>query len=95
MLFDGKNLTNTVYKLNGEAEVFFRERSISDEKVTHPAKIPIKNKNDNNNRKESVFDYDLIKNRRYTVDKFQLHIPITLNFKSANHNNIIIRLMNI
>ncbi|MDD2623684.1 MAG: type V CRISPR-associated protein Cas12a/Cpf1, partial [Candidatus Riflebacteria bacterium] len=88
MLFDGKNLTNTVYKLNGEAEVFFRERSISDEKVTHPAKIPIKNKNDNNNRKESVFDYDLIKNRRYTVDKFQLHIPITLNFKSANHNNI-------
>ena len=29
-------------------------------------------------KKESLFDYDLIKDRRYTVDKFQLYVPITM-----------------
>lgn len=87
-LFDEKNLADVVYKLNGQAEVFFRKKSITIEKPTHPANQPIKNKNVENSKKESLFTYDLIKNKRYTVDKFQFHVPITMNFKAPGMNNI-------
>lgn len=46
------------------------------------------NKNKDNNKKESLFEYDLIKDRRYTVDKFMFHVPITMNFKSSGSENI-------
>lgn len=86
-LFDERNLADVVYKLNGEAEVFFRKHSL-EAKPTHPANQPIANKNAQNEKKESTFAYDLIKDRRYTVDKFQFHVPITMNFKAAGINNI-------
>lgn len=88
MLFDERNLADVVYKLNGEAEVFFRKASIETAKPTHPANLPIKNKNKQNEKKESLFDYDLIKDRRYTVDKFMFHVPITMNFVNKGTNNI-------
>ena len=88
MLFDERNLADVVYKLNGEAEVFFRKKSVKVERPTHPANQPIANKNAQNKKKESTFAYDLIKDRRYTVDKFQFHVPITMNFKAAGWNNI-------
>ena len=88
MLFDPQNLANVVYKLNGQAEVFFRKKSITIAKPTHPANKPIDNKNTANGKKQSLFDYDLIKDRRYTVDKFQFHVPITINFKSNGSDNI-------
>ncbi len=82
-LFDPHNLENTTAKLNGEAEIFYRKHSLNKEDRTiHAANMPIRNKNRGNPKKESVFEYDLIKDRRYTVDKFQFHVPITLNFKS-------------
>lgn len=88
MLFDERNLKDVVYKLNGEAEVFYRESSIIVDKPTHPANQSIKNKNELNGKKESVFTYDLIKNKRYTLDKFQFHVPITMNFKGMGKDNI-------
>lgn len=88
MLFDEENLKDVVYKLNGEAEVFFRKSSITVQSPTHPANSPIKNKNKDNKKKESEFEYDLIKDRRYTVDKFLFHVPITMNFKSVGGSNI-------
>ena len=88
MLFDEENLKNVVYKLNGEAEVFFRKSSITVQSPTHPANSPIKNKNKDNQKKESEFKYDMIKDRRYTVDKFLFHVPITMNFKSVGGSNI-------
>ena len=88
MLFDEKNLADVVYKLNGQAEVFFRKSSINYERPTHPANQPIENKNPQNEKKQSVFYYDLIKDKRYTVDKFQFHVPITMNFKSTGSENI-------
>ncbi len=88
MLFDEENLKDVVYKLNGEAEVFFRKSSITVQSPTHPANSPIKNKNKDNKKKESKFKYDLIKDRRYTVDKFLFHVPITMNFKSVGGGNI-------
>lgn len=89
MLFDERNLTNIVYKLNDQAELFYRKRSLElDKTARHKAHIPITNKNTQNAKEKSVFDYDIIKNRRYTVDKFQFHVPITLNFKATGRNNI-------
>lgn len=88
MLFDEQNLANVVYKLNGQAEIFYRESSIECHHPTHPANLPIMNKSQSNVKQESVFSYDLIKNRRYTIDKFQFHVPITMNFKSDGVNNI-------
>ena len=87
-LFDEENLADVVYKLNGQAEMFYREKSIDCTHPTHPANHPILNKNKDNKKKESIFEYDLIKDRRYTVDKFLFHVPITMNFKSVGTDNI-------
>ena len=89
MLFDERNLANVVYKLNGQAEVFYRKRSLDLNKTTiHRANQPIANKNMQNEKRESTFCYDIVKNRRYTVDKFQFHVPITINFKATGSDNI-------
>lgn len=87
-LFDERNLADVVYKLNGQAEMFYRKKSINNTHPTHLANHPIQNKNKDNKKKESVFEYDLIKDRRYTVDKFLFHVPITMNFKSVGSENI-------
>lgn len=81
MLFDADNLTDVVYKLNGQAEVFFRKKSLSYDKPTHPAHVPIKNKNKNSEKGERILPYDLIKDKRYTKDCYLFHVPITINFK--------------
>ena len=89
MLFDERNLKDVVYQLNGGAEMFYREASINDkEKITHPANQPLKNKNPDNQKATSTFDYELIKDRRFTKRQFSLHVPITLNFKAPGKNFI-------
>ena len=89
MLFDERNLADVVYKLNGQAEVFYRKASIKPEnRIIHKANQPIANKNELNKKRTSAFEYDIIKDRRYTVDKFQFHVPITINFKAAGQTNI-------
>ena len=89
MLFDADNLKDVVYKLNGQAEVFFRKSSIKPENIVlHKANEAVNNKNEQNTKKQSRFEYDIIKDKRYTVDKFQFHVPITMNFKARGLNNI-------
>lgn len=89
MLFDERNLADVVYKLNGQAEVFYRKASIKPEnRIIHPSHQPIANKNELNAKRTSTFEYDIIKDRRYTVDKFQFHVPITINFKATGQTNI-------
>lgn len=80
-LFSEENLKDVVYKLNGKAEVFFRKKSIRyDEEHQahgyHYAELKEK------------FDYPIYKDRRYSVDKFQFHVPITMNFKSNGREYI-------
>lgn len=89
MLFDPQNLNDVVYKLNGKAEVFFRKATPGLKKEpTHYAKQAIDNKNELNSKRQSTFDYNITKDKRYTVDKFQFHVPITMNFKAPGLNNI-------
>ncbi len=89
MLFDERNLGDVVYKLNGQAEVFYRKASVKPEnRIIHKANQPIANKNDLNTKRTSSFRYDVIKDKRYTMDKFQFHVPVTINFKAAGQTNI-------
>lgn len=84
-LFEPKNLKDVVLKLNGDAEMFYRKHSIKrKDTVVHKANEAIENKNKNNPKETSVFSYDIVKDRRYTQDKFLFHVPITLNFKAEN-----------
>ncbi len=86
-VFDEENLKDVVYKLNGGAEIFYRKKSIGGQ-VTHPKNQPVDNKNPNNPKKQSIFEYDLIKDKRYSLDKFQFHVPITMNFKAIGENKL-------
>lgn len=91
MLFDTENLRDVVYKLNGQAEVFYRKASIKkDNIIVHKAHQPVNNKNEETikTKPQSFFGYDIIKDKRFTVDKFQFHVPITMNFKARGLNNI-------
>lgn len=82
-LFEEANLNNVVAKLNGEAEIFFRRHSIkASDRVVHPANQAIDNKNPHTEKPKSTFEYDLVKDKRYTQDKFFFHVPISLNFKA-------------
>lgn len=78
-LFDEKNLSDVVYKLNGQAEIFYRKKSIeyTEEKIAIGHHPELKS-----------FAYPLIKDRRFAFDKFQFHVPITLNFKADGVANI-------
>ena len=84
-LFAPENLNNVVVKLNGEAEMFYREKSL-EAKITHPKNQAVKNKNALNPKTESQFEYDLIKDKRFTMDKMFFHVPLTLNFKNGDVN---------
>ncbi len=76
-LFDKKNLQNVVYKLNGNAELFYRKKSIeySDEiwGQGHHANDPKKRQT-----------YPIIKDRRYAENTYLFHVPITCNFKAGS-----------
>ena len=88
-VFSKENLDNVVYKLNGEAEVFFRKASIRQEDIiVHPAGKEVANKDPFNEKKTSLFSYDIVKDRRFTCDKFSFHVPITMNFKADKQRNI-------
>ncbi|GBF51616.1 putative CRISPR-associated protein Cpf1 [Leptospira ryugenii] len=75
-LFEKENLKDVIVKLNGQAEVFFRKKSIHyDENITrygHHSELL-----------KGRFSYPILKDKRFTEDKFQFHFPITLNFKSG------------
>lgn len=88
-LFDKQNLNDVIYKLNGEAEIFYRKSSITPENIiTHKANEPINSKNPLTAGKKNLFNYELIKDKRFTEDKFMFHVPITLNFKAGGNGNI-------
>lgn len=89
MLFDERNLADVVYQLNGGAEMFYREPSIKEgEWVVHCANEPLDSKNLKNPKRQSVFNYDIIKDKRYTKRQFSLHLPIKVNFKADERAHI-------
>lgn len=80
-LFDKENLKRVVYKLNGEAEVFYRPKSINYSK-------DIMEKGHHAKELAGKFKYPIIKDKRFSEDKFQFHVPIKLNFSPRFSENI-------
>ena len=56
--------------------------------VSELEKMAKKNVKAQEKKETSTFAYDLIKDRRYTVDKYQFHVPITVNFCAEGRNYI-------
>ena len=83
MLFDKENLKDTVFKMSGGAEIFYRKASLKNP-IIHKKNQPVKNKNPLNKRKYSEFPYDIKKDRRFTKNKFFFHLPVVLNFKEKD-----------
>lgn len=119
--FSPENLKDVVFKLNGEAELFYRPCSI---KKPYSHKIGEKMVNRitkdgrpipdaifgelfhyfNNSTKPSLSDdakkyldfvivkdvkHEITKDKRYTEDKFEFHVPLTMNFKSSDGSRYI------
>ncbi|KAK3605079.1 hypothetical protein CHS0354_000745 [Potamilus streckersoni] len=77
-LFDFTNNPKGNIKLNGGGEIFFRKASVKKD-IIHEANKAILNKNPLNEKRESTFTYELIKDKRFTEDKWEFHISITIN----------------
>lgn len=87
------NANGEVVRLTGGAQMFYRKASIEDrDKVIHRHDVPIANKNPDNEKKNSIFPYDIIKDRRFTLDSFSLHLTFTINpgRKQSNINSAVI-----
>lgn len=118
-IFDELNIRKGIVKLNGNAEIFYRKKSLSSETTTvHSAGSFIVNKvyiNPKTGKSEQLPDvvynniynyvngktkelspdakeyysivtvkqatHDIVKDKRYTVDKFFFHCPITINYR--------------
>ncbi len=84
--FSEENQNKGLIKLNGESKVFFREKSIpNNEIIYHPANTPIKNKVDGGT---ALFNYDIIKNKRYTMDKFLFYTSVVFNPASPEEGKV-------
>lgn len=89
MLFDERNLKDTVYQLNGGAELFYRHPSITEaEQIVHPAGLPIENRHPTKEHTHRTLPYDVIKDKRFTQRQFSLHLPIKMNFKADGKGHI-------
>ncbi|SUB78739.1 type V CRISPR-associated protein Cas12a/Cpf1 [Porphyromonas macacae] len=87
-LFSEQNQSR-VYKLCGGGELFYRKASLHMQDTTvHPKGISIHKKNLNKKGETSLFNYDLVKDKRFTEDKFFFHVPISINYKNKKITNV-------
>ncbi len=123
-LFSPENLASPRLKLNGQAELFFRKRSLQNDHPEHPRGSILVNRvavdgstvptsvyrelKDHYNRGAPLSDeaeswktrvkarespYDIVKDRRFTVDKMMFHVPLTINFRANGVSGLNSRLM--
>lgn len=67
----------SVVRLRGGAAIYYRKASLA-KKVTHPAGVPMANKNPDNPNPTRTLPYDLYKDKRYMEDRFAFHVPVTV-----------------
>lgn len=81
--FSKENMESGEIRICGGEKLTYREQAI-EKRVTHPAGIPIANKNPDNPRRTRTLSYDLYKDKRYMDEMFQFSIPVILNNKSKD-----------
>ena len=70
----------------GSAQISYRPASISKEdRVIHPAGQPIAKKTKYAKNETTIYPYDIIKDKRYTVPNFQISISFTFNPDAPNN----------
>lgn len=81
----------------GSGEVFFRPQTKDLIKTTakHKANTVLKNKNKLNEKKTSSFKYDLVKDKRFTQDKYHFHLSIIVNYSKPKKYNVNTDVLNI
>lgn len=86
--FSVRNAADTAIRISGGAAIYYRKASLP-AYVTHPKNVPIQNKNPRSKNRTRTLAYNLIKDRRFTEDQFNLHIPFLLgpgNDKNGEYN---------
>lgn len=71
----------------GSGKVFFRDASITEDLVVHHSNEQLRTKNPLN-QKDKKFPYDIVKDKRYTVEKYQFHLSVTLNYMAGKMKNL-------
>lgn len=82
-------MTQNVFSI-GSGMVFFRHQTkgLAETTARHKANEFIANKNKLNNKKKSIFDYEIVKNKRFIKDKYLFHLSMNLNYSQPNKFDI-------
>ena len=80
----------------GTGSLYFREETpgLAKDKPTHPQNVPIEKKSVffRKQKKQSVFEYDIQKDRRFTRNMFKLHLSVKANYTCGNANETALNL---
>ena len=82
-------MTQNVFSI-GSGMVFFRHKTkgLAETTARHKANEFVANKNKLNDKKKSIFAYEIVKNKRFTVDKYLFKLSVKLNYSQPNNNKI-------
>ena len=82
-------MTQNVFSI-GSGMVFFRHKTkgLAETTARHKANEFIANKNKLNDKKKSIFDYEIVKNKRFIENKYLFHLSMNLNYSQPNNNKI-------
>lgn len=82
-------MTQNVFSI-GSGMVFFRHKTkgLAETTARHKANEFVANKNKLNYKKKTIFAYEIVKNKRYTVDKYLFKLSVKLNYSQPNNNKI-------
>lgn len=90
-LFAPENLSDPSYKLLGGAAMYFRAATLDlKTAVVHKANEPIQMRHGSEERNTSLYHYDIIKDRRFAYDHFELHLPVKCNYGCPDENDTVI-----
>lgn len=79
-------MTQNVFSI-GSGMVFFRHKTkgLAETTARHKANEFVANKNKLNDKKKSIFAYEIVKNKRFTVDKYLFNLSVKLNYSQPNN----------
>ena len=82
-------MTQNVFSI-GSGMVFFRHKTkgLAETTARHKANEFIANKNKLNDKKKSIFAYEIVKNKRFTIDKYLFKLSVKLNYSQPNNHKI-------
>lgn len=82
-------MTQNVFSI-GSGMVFFRHKTkgLAETTARHKANEFIANKNKLNDKKESIFGYEIVKNKRFISDKYLFHLSLKLNYMQPNKYDV-------